>query len=67
MTKTGARSRFPIVPLARNFTVPGSIANLIVVQNAAASGVQISFWDYFRVGAPVTGPTIVIWVLWLWL
>src|SRR6266851_1086779 len=38
--------------LAGNFTILGSIANLIVVQRAAASRVEISFWDHFRVGAP---------------
>ena len=37
-----------------NFTVLGSIANLIVMQRASARGVAISFWDYFRVGAPLT-------------
>jgi Na+/H+ antiporter NhaD/arsenite permease-like protein len=52
--------------LAGNFTVLGSIANLIVVQRAAASGVRISFWDYFRVGAPLTVITLVIGTLWLW-
>jgi Na+/H+ antiporter NhaD/arsenite permease-like protein len=53
--------------LAGNFTVLGSVANLIVVQRAAASGVEISFWDYFRVGAPVTLITLAIGTLWLWL
>jgi Na+/H+ antiporter NhaD/arsenite permease-like protein len=53
--------------LAGNFTVIGSVANLIVVQNAAASGVVIGFWDYFRVGAPLTLITLVIGTLWLWL
>ena len=38
--------------LAGNFTVLGSIANLIVVEKAARRGVVIGFWDYFRVGAP---------------
>ena len=52
--------------LAGNFTVLGSIANLIVVQKAAASGVIISFWDYFRVGAPLTIFTLIIGTLWLW-
>lgn len=52
--------------LAGNFTVLGSIANLIVVQTAAASGVAIGFWDYFRVGAPLTIVTLVIGTLWLW-
>jgi Na+/H+ antiporter NhaD/arsenite permease-like protein len=53
--------------LAGNFTVLGSIANLIVVQRAAASGVAIGFWDYFRVGAPLTLITLAIGTLWLWL
>jgi Na+/H+ antiporter NhaD/arsenite permease-like protein len=53
--------------LAGNFTILGSIANLIVVQKAAARGVEISFWDYFRVGAPLTIITLVIGTLWMWL
>jgi Na+/H+ antiporter NhaD/arsenite permease-like protein len=51
--------------LAGNFTVLGSIANLIVVQSAAARGVHIGFWEYFYVGAPLTVLTIVIGTLWL--
>jgi len=51
--------------LAGNFTMLGSIANLIVVQRASASGVTISFWDYFRVGAPLTLITLAIGTLWL--
>jgi Na+/H+ antiporter NhaD/arsenite permease-like protein len=53
--------------LAGNFTIVGSIANLIVVQKAAARGVAIGFWDYFRVGAPLTVITLVIGTIWLWL
>jgi Na+/H+ antiporter NhaD/arsenite permease-like protein len=53
--------------LAGNLTVLGSIANLIVVQRAAGGGVTIGFWDYFRVGAPLTITTLVIGTLWLWL
>jgi Na+/H+ antiporter NhaD/arsenite permease-like protein len=51
--------------LAGNFTVLGSIANLIVVQKAADVGVEIGFWDYFRVGAPLTMITLMIGALWL--
>jgi Na+/H+ antiporter NhaD/arsenite permease-like protein len=47
--------------------VPGSIANLIVVQRAAVSAVPIGFWDYFRVGAPLTIITLGIGTLRLWL
>jgi Na+/H+ antiporter NhaD/arsenite permease-like protein len=51
--------------LAGNFTVLGSIANLIVVQMAGRRGVAIGFRDYFRVGAPLTALTIVLGTLWL--
>jgi len=51
--------------LAGNFTVLGSIANLIVVEKAARRGVVIGFWDYFRVGAPLTVLTIAIGAAWL--
>src|SRR5487761_330170 len=44
--------------LAGNLTVLGSVANLIVVQSAARRGVTIGFWQYFRVGAPLTVVTI---------
>jgi Na+/H+ antiporter NhaD/arsenite permease-like protein len=49
--------------LAGNFTVLGSIANLIVIQRASASGVAISFWDHFRVGALLTVVTLTIGIL----
>jgi Na+/H+ antiporter NhaD/arsenite permease-like protein len=51
--------------LAGNFTVLGSVANLIVVQKAAAKGVKIAFWDYLVIGAPLTVLTIVFGTLWL--
>ncbi|HEX3665735.1 MAG TPA: anion transporter [Rhizomicrobium sp.] len=51
--------------LAGNFTVPGSVANLIVVQKAASRGVNIAFRDYFKVGAPLTVLTIIFGVVWL--
>jgi Na+/H+ antiporter NhaD/arsenite permease-like protein len=51
--------------LAGNFTILGSIANLIVVQKAATRGIEISFWAYFRVGAPLTIITLVLGTLWL--
>jgi Na+/H+ antiporter NhaD/arsenite permease-like protein len=51
--------------LAGNFTILGSIANLIVVQGAARRDIGIGFWTYFAVGAPVTIITLVMGVLWL--
>jgi Na+/H+ antiporter NhaD/arsenite permease-like protein len=51
--------------LAGNLTILGSVANLIVVQRAAARGVAVAFWQYFRVGAPLTVLTIAIGLWWL--
>jgi Na+/H+ antiporter NhaD/arsenite permease-like protein len=45
--------------LAGNLTVLGSVANLIVVERARRE-VEISFWDYARVGIPVTLATLAI-------
>jgi Na+/H+ antiporter NhaD/arsenite permease-like protein len=49
--------------LAGNFTILGSVANLIVVQRAKRHGIEIGFWTYFKLGAPLTVITIAIGVL----
>jgi Na+/H+ antiporter NhaD/arsenite permease-like protein len=46
--------------LAGNFTILGSVANLIVVERARAAHVTIGFWTYFRLGAPVTVLTLLV-------
>lgn len=46
--------------LAGNLTITGSFANLIVVEIAKRSGVQIGFWDYFKVGFPLTVATAIV-------
>jgi len=46
--------------LAGNLTITGSIANIIVVERAAAEGVEIGFREYFRIGLPVTVATLVL-------
>ena len=51
--------------LAGNFTVVGSVANLIVASRAANRGIALSFWTYFKVGAPLTLVTLALGVLWL--
>ena len=51
--------------LAGNFTILGSVANLIVVERARRQNIEIGFWDYFVVGAPLTVATILIGVLML--
>jgi len=51
--------------LAGNLTVLGSVANLIVVEQARREGTTIPFWDYCRVGVPVTLLTLAIGIAWL--
>jgi Na+/H+ antiporter NhaD/arsenite permease-like protein len=43
---------------AGNLTILGSMANLIVAERAKARGEVIGFWDYARVGVPVTVLTL---------
>lgn len=50
---------------AGNLTILGSVANLIVVEQARKEGVTIGFWDYCRVGIPITLLTLVLGAGWL--
>jgi Na+/H+ antiporter NhaD/arsenite permease-like protein len=51
--------------LAGNLTVLGSVANLIVVEQARKEGTTITFWDYCRIGVPVTLITLAMGIAWL--
>jgi Na+/H+ antiporter NhaD/arsenite permease-like protein len=46
--------------IAGNLTLTGSMANLIVVEIAKREGVKISFYDYLKVGFPLTILLIII-------
>jgi Na+/H+ antiporter NhaD/arsenite permease-like protein len=50
---------------AGNLTVLGSVANLIVVESAGREGVRISFWEYCKVGIPLTILTLILGIAWL--
>lgn len=52
--------------LAGNLLLVGSIANLIVVDQAGRLGVSIGWREHARVGIPVTIGTLAIAALWLW-
>ena len=53
--------------LAGNLTVLGSVANLIVIEQAR-NRVKITFWEHFRVGAPLAVLTILAGAAWIgWL
>jgi Na+/H+ antiporter NhaD/arsenite permease-like protein len=46
--------------LAGNLTIIGSVANLIVVEAAREERVVIGFWEYARVGVPLTVVTLAL-------
>jgi Na+/H+ antiporter NhaD/arsenite permease-like protein len=51
--------------LAGNFTLIGSVANLIVAEYAQTAGSPIGFWAYFKVGLPLTAATLAFGTFWL--
>ncbi len=51
--------------LAGNLFVVGSIANIIVLEQASKLGIIISWREHARVGVPVTALTLAIAALWL--
>lgn len=53
--------------LAGNLLIVGSIANLIVIDQARRLGVIIDWRAHWRVGVPVTLATVAVAVVWLWL
>ena len=53
--------------LAGNLFLLGSIANLIVAEQAARLGIFITWRKHLRVGLPVTFASFAIAALWLWL
>ncbi len=51
--------------LASNLIIIGSLANIIVVDAAAAKGLKISFWSFAKVGLPVSVVTLASAYLWV--
>ncbi|HEY4308437.1 MAG TPA: anion transporter [Pirellulales bacterium] len=51
--------------LAGNLTILGSVANLIVVENAHRAGTELGFVEYLKVGVPLTIATTLVGIAWL--
>ena len=51
--------------LAGNLTLLGSVANLIVAEQARAAGTPIGFWAYLKLGLPLTIITLGFGTWWL--
>jgi Na+/H+ antiporter NhaD/arsenite permease-like protein len=52
---------------AGNLFTIGSMANLIVIEQARPFGIRISFWDYARAGMLVTAVNLITLAGWIWL
>jgi len=50
---------------AGNLIVIGSIANLIVIEQAANFGIKITFREHAAVGVPVTLMSLIVLILWI--
>lgn len=54
--------------LAGNLTVIGSVANIIVFESARKDGIEVGFFEYLRVGLPLTVATLAVaWVFLVYL
>jgi Na+/H+ antiporter NhaD/arsenite permease-like protein len=51
--------------LAGNLTLLGSMANLIVIEQARREGIEIGSVEYLKVGLPVTAITLTLEIAWL--
>ena len=51
--------------IAGNLTILGAASNVIIVQNAEKRGVTLTFWEFLRVGAPLTALNVAVYWLFL--
>jgi Na+/H+ antiporter NhaD/arsenite permease-like protein len=71
VTKLSAPAVPYILALANSFggslIIIGSVSNIIVVQQAREMGIKISFWDFARLGIPVTLAALAGLMAWVFL
>lgn len=51
--------------LAGNLTILGAASNVIIIQNAEKSGETLTFFEFARIGVPLT--VIQVGIFWIWL
>lgn len=51
--------------IAGNLTILGAASNVIIIQNAEKQGITLTFFEFARVGVPLTIIQVGIYVLWL--
>ena len=54
--------------IAGNFTILGAASNIIIIQNAEKNaGETLTFWDFVKIGAPLTVVNVAVYWGFLWL
>ena len=60
-----------VLALANSFggclIIIGSVSNIILVQTAREQGIKISFWEFARMGVPVTLAALACLLAWTWI
>jgi Na+/H+ antiporter NhaD/arsenite permease-like protein len=65
VTNTGLMALAAGSTIAGNFSILGAASNVIIIQNAEQkSGETLTFWEFIRIGAPLTA--INVFVYWLY-
>ena len=51
--------------IAGNLTILGAASNVIIIQNAEKQGETLTFWEFLRVGLPLTIANVLVYALYL--
>jgi Na+/H+ antiporter NhaD/arsenite permease-like protein len=51
--------------IAGNLTILGAASNVIIVQNSEKKGQSVSFWEFLRIGVPLTALNALVYWLFL--
>jgi Na+/H+ antiporter NhaD/arsenite permease-like protein len=51
--------------IAGNLTILGAASNVIIIQNAEKQGETLTFWEFARVGLPLTILQVAVYSAWL--
>jgi Na+/H+ antiporter NhaD/arsenite permease-like protein len=52
--------------IAGNLTILGAASNVIIIQQAEARGETLTFWEFAKIGVPLTIIQVGIYAVWLW-
>jgi len=51
--------------IAGNLTILGAASNVIIIENAERRGYTLTFWEFLRVGLPLTAVNVIVYGIFL--